>query len=432
MLQKRHCLSLRLNSRVSTTEQRFQVRARTYLVRLVCFWKRGNALSSHNERQRVSVEPDVNQDIHTIEAETMDSLAGSRWRRGCVIITSFLLALGLCSALFLLTGYRLAQNVWQAPETPTETATLSTPTLVALATPFLPTSTSRPPVIIVTPTGELVTVALNQVLPTAPPAALPTVAPAPTEPPPPPSPTPTTDPAIKPHAEVLTGTVLLRTGPGYQFPIVAAWGAGIPLDIRSQSLDAQWVQVCCIQTESAPEGALWLPRTGEPITITGAANLRLYATPISVPTAEIRLTPFARARGPELYQNDNNRLTIEVKVYVGQSPAEEFLPGYLLAVEFHAPNTTVIEKRLNQNSQQVSSDQFSPGYTGDPVNYKYEYSAPLGEGTWRFWLTNAEGYNLWLQDDPAYKLFQLSDEITVPIDGASKVRQIFVAWIRVG
>jgi hypothetical protein len=369
------------------------------------------------------------QDIDDTEVGLLASHRERRWWHGCVLLTTLLLFLLLCSTVFILAGIEMKQLIdlrlsASAPTDMPPAQVVADTTPSPSPTPFLPTDVPRPLILILTPTGALVPISANQALILdAPPPASPTpVPPVPT----PPTPEPPTDPGLKPRAEVTNGTLELRSGPGLHFPSVATWGVGIPLNVRSQTLDGLWIQVCCIQTLSEPEGALWVARHSKELKIVGEANLQLYATPISLPTPAIVLSPFERVRGPEFYQTDQNIISIEAKVFVGDEP----LAGYLLAVEFSPVSGGGVEKRLNQDQQLLSRDQFSIGFTGDQFNYKYEFRGELGIGTWRVWLTNSEGYNLWLNDDPAYKLHQLSDNIIFTSDPSNKDRQIYLAWIR--
>lgn len=274
------------------------------------------------------------------------------------------------------------------------------------------------------------------VMPTATATATASPTPAATETP---TATPTSSgPPPTPYVEVVNNgaglLVDLHTGPGTNYPVVAKLGPKIPIAIDGRNPEGTWNRICCINGDS-----FWIESSPSIQIGNSLREVSLFVpdlppTPTPTPTFTSTPPPFERAVGPEYYPTNNEFLTIWAKIFVGGGDDEDPLEGYRLAVEFEDGATGTIERRANASGMNNSVDTYlvsAAEGAGNRVffNYKYEYwpgtangeqtaLEMLGTGTWRIWLTNAEGT-------------QLSETVSFTTDPGNPNREVYVGWVRV-
>ncbi|MEX1020352.1 MAG: hypothetical protein WDZ49_11885 [Litorilinea sp.] len=344
------------------------------------------------------------------------------------------------------------------PPTPTPAATAaSTPTPEIAVAPDNDTSdtgdavdTDAPIGVVVTPDSPLLPqqpslgtpLALvptaTPLAPIVPPTAAPIVIPPDT---PTPTPTATATATPTPYITVPQGDLIsLRIGPDVSYPQVAQLGPDIPVAITGQSIDGEWLEICCISGE-----AMWVPRAFVTVnndisqlaaTLAGPPPTPTFTplpteTPLPTPTPTATPWPFERAIGPQFFPSGNQYLTIFVKLFIGTPPLEVPAEGYRLMVQFEGV------ERPNANAGATSTNAFEfsapPGF-GNRVqyNYKYEWFPPnpanvegaetglqlIGTGTWSVYVTDGSGTTL-------------SDVVTFTTTPSNPNREIYIGWIRI-
>jgi hypothetical protein len=237
---------------------------------------------------------------------------------------------------------------------------------------------------------------------------------------------PTVTATATPTAPYIQFTDDIQSVPLYATPIDGISEAATLIDgplvaqlrIDAQSSDGRWYRVCCFTLNENEDVPLWLNNTAIVTNKAAVANV----TPIVAPT-RLPPLPFDRAIGPEYHATGSELLRILVKVYTGDS---EPLGGYLLHVRFLPKGQTQWINRPNSSPQQngngdtVSQTQYV-NTPGGAYNYKFEFQpqeATLGEGTWEFWLSNAE------HD-------QLSAKESFYLAPGNPNHEIYIGWKRV-
>jgi len=227
-----------------------------------------------------------------------------------------------------------------------------------------------------------------------------------------PTDTPTNTPTVTPlpsYQITSTADIALYLEPRFDLPHTAMLNRDIApaLTIQAQTVDGNWLQVCCFNLGAEnPTKVLWI-RNAPPITVIRreilvSSGLQQVLPPTSTPTP----THFEIEAGPEYYPTDNGFLSIFVKVFSGVPGAQNPLAGYLLKVRYKAAGT---DEYLDRPSTYggLSVNQYSSFKDGTHIyNLKYEYypggeippgktmADLLGTGDWEMWLTNGEGIEL--------------------------------------
>jgi hypothetical protein len=113
-------------------------------------------------------------------------------------------------------------------------------------------------------------------------------------------------------------------------------------------------------------------------------------------------------------------LAIFAKIYDNEN---RLLPGYMVAVRFQPAGQLNWHERRNSRSPpdgsyEITSETGASQMALGEFNYKFEYRAPepfLPDGTWEFWLTNAQSA-------------QLSHKEIYPITPFNLCRNLYISW----